>query len=122
ELLRSVDVPPVAKPEPIRSSEPSPTARKDESLQGEGTVIVDRPGRLIRSGERSEFKFASQDGKMLAQPLELLPNSWLEYMEKEAETGVADFIVTADVTTYRGRNFLLLRNFRRQVTHGNLSP
>src|SRR5262249_29620588 len=122
ELLRSVDRPAITTPEPIRSSEPSPAARKDDSLQAEGTLLVEKPGRLIRSGERSEFKFTSPEGKGLAQPLELLPNSWLEYMEKEADAGASEFIITADVTTYRGRNFLMLRTYRRQVSHGNLNP
>lgn len=122
DLLRAVDRPAMTAPEPIRSSAPSPAARRDESLQGEGTVIVERVGRLIRSSERSEFKFSSPDSAALTQPLELLPNSWLEFMEKEAEAGASEFIITADVTRYRGRNFLLIRSYRRQVSHGNLSP
>lgn len=121
ELLRSVDRPAITTPEPIRSSEPSPVVRKDDALQPEGTALIERLGRLVRSGERSEFKFAPQDGKAVGQ-IEILPNSWLEYMEKEADSGASEFIITAELTTYRGRNFLLLRTYRRQVSHGNLSP
>jgi hypothetical protein len=122
ELLRSVDRPAAVAPEPIRSSTPSPTAKRDEALELEGTRIVDRPGRLIRGGERSSFKFTTADEKAFAAPLELLPNSWLEYLEREAESGEAEFIITAEVTRYRGRNYLLIMNYRRQISHGNLTP
>lgn len=122
ELLRSVDRPATTTPEPIRSSVPSPVGRRDPSIRDEGTVLVERAGRLIRTGERSEFKFSSAEPGDTAQALELLPNSWLEYLEREAESGTHDFVITAEVTRYRGRNYLLLRNYRRQVQHGNLAP
>src|SRR5580765_4371378 len=67
ELLRSVDKPAITAPEPIRSSEPSPVARKDDALHAEGLTLTDKLGRLIRTGAHSEFKFAPQDGKPLGQ-------------------------------------------------------
>jgi len=46
----------------------------------------------------------------------------LEVMENEFETGVTEFVVTAELTRYRDRNYLLLRKCQRRISHGNLAP
>lgn len=93
------------------------------SVLVEGTVLIERPGRLVRRGDRSEFHFTSgglADG--VPSVIEFNKNGWLEAMEDEAEAGVQEFIISAETSSYRGRNYLLLRKYRRQVSHGNLSP
>jgi hypothetical protein len=54
--------------------------------------------------------------------MEFNKNRWLEAMEAEAEAGVTEFIISAEVTRYRGRNYLNLLKYRRQISHGNLTP
>lgn len=88
----------------------------------EGRVLSDRSGVFQRVNERSEFEFSQPIEDVPTQRFELLPNSWLEAMERDAETGVSDFTITAEVTRYRGKNYLFLLKYRRQITHGNIRP
>lgn len=89
----------------------------------EGTVLIERAGQLIRSGDRSEFRFepGGRAGET-SDTMEILKNRWLEAMEREAEAGVQEFVISAEVTRYRDRNYLLLRKYRRPISHGNLGP
>lgn len=99
----------------------APGKATNGSLLLEGTMIVERAGRLIRAGDQLllETRLEDQDPP---RKLPLVPNAWLESMEGEAAAGNLDFIVTAEVTRYRGQNYLIVRKARRQVAHGNLSP
>jgi hypothetical protein len=54
--------------------------------------------------------------------IELLPNGFLEVMEREADAGLPDFVVTGEVTLYKGHNYLLVTKSIRRVANGNLSP
>lgn len=82
-------------------------------LLREGTFIVDRTGRLVKSSKTPgtyEFAFDT-DGRVLKDPpLVLLPNSRLEAMENQitAWDKPVRFQVTGVVTTYKGRNGLLV--------------
>lgn len=126
ELLRDAEQ---THPRPILS-DPGPegdslTGVGDEqtSLLPDGYPLVERQGRLVRSGERVKFHFTSGSPAGEAPDvMEFNKNRWLEAMEAEAEAGVTEFIISAEVTRYRGRNYLNLLKYRRQVTHGNLSP
>jgi hypothetical protein len=112
----------VYPPEPIRPVGSRGEEERGAELLPEGTMVVDRAGRLVRSEERSVFRFlGGQEGGAL-RPMQLLPNGLLEAMENEAEAGVTQFYITALVTRYRGANYLFLQKYRRQVSHGNLSP
>jgi hypothetical protein len=93
------------------------------SLLLEGTPLIERTGQLVRSGQRSEFRFepGGLAGEM-PDTMEILRNSWLEAMEREAEAGVQRFVISAEVTRYRDRNYLLLLKYRRPISHGNLGP
>jgi hypothetical protein len=82
------------------------------SVLREGSVIVDRVGRLTRStdGQRAEFTLEA-DGKALRDPpLIILPNQKLMLMEEAVKTSSRDlrFRVTGLITEYRGRNYILL--------------
>ena len=124
ELLRDVDQ---ERPKPILSDPDigldAYRENEDESLLLEGTVLKRRLGRLVRSGIRSEFHFISSDSKEQEELImQFNRNSLLEAMETEAEAGVRQFIITAEVTRYRGQNYLNLYKYRRQISHGNITP
>lgn len=88
----------------------------------EGSFLVERPGRLVHEGGQAKFVFIPEGDDGTARTLELLPNQLLETMEREAEAGFTEFIISAEVTAYRGSNYLLLRKVLRRVGHGNISP
>src|SRR4051812_28690246 len=77
----------------------------------EGTMIVDRLGRLSHTERgQAEFNFES-DGKALRDPpMLLLPNLTLNQIEDQIKVSNRDLKlrVTGVVTEYKGRNYLLL--------------
>jgi hypothetical protein len=83
------------------------------SIQREGTSVVDRVGRLARSGDAQQWEFVFEaDGQALSDPpVIILPNLKLMAMEDAVGGSRRDlrFRVTGDLTEYRGRNYLLLR-------------
>jgi len=92
-------------------------------LLPEGTVLVDRKGRLVRSGTRAEFQFDPGNApEGAATSMEILRNGLLELMETEAASGVTEFVITAEVTRYRETNYLLLRKCQRALAQGNIGP
>lgn len=95
---------------------------RDQNGLPEGTILFDRPGRLMRSGDRSEFQFARTGDEAVLPDMEVSKNSWLEFMEREADAGATDFVVTGEVSRYRGRSYLTLLSYRRVVDNGNLKP
>lgn len=88
----------------------------------EGTMIVERPGRLIRDENHPRFVFHLGGDTGSPRTMELLRNQVLETMEREAEAGFTEFIISAEVTRYRGANFLLLRKVLRRTDDGNIGP
>ncbi|MFO0837202.1 MAG: hypothetical protein U1D55_01650 [Phycisphaerae bacterium] len=97
-------------------------AAEDASLLLEGTMLVDRPGRIVIRGERAEFEFAPDASGKGARSMEILRTQLLEYMEREAAGGVSEFTVSAEVKRYRGRNTIELVKVARRIDHGNLGP
>jgi hypothetical protein len=93
---------------------------RQRGLLADGVTVPDRAGRLLHEADRPMFEFATEDGSR--HRMELLRNSLLEAMEQELATGADEFIVSAEVTRYRGANYMLLRKVLRRVTNGNLSP
>jgi hypothetical protein len=82
------------------------------SVLREGTLLVDRTGRLARSADGSniEFVFDSDGTALKDPPVIILPNLKLLAME-QAVAGVnrdLRFRITGMVTEYRGRNYVLL--------------
>ncbi len=100
------------------------TGKENPDLMLEGTVLAERSGRLVRSGENTAFRFAPGEVGDNKAPLvlEFNKNGLLEAMEREAEAGVSDFVISAEVTRYRGRNYLNLLKYSARIDHGNLSP
>lgn len=124
-LLRDAEQ---ARPRPILSAPEAgrgTQAGSDDgvSLLPDGYGLNERPGRLVCGEGRVEFHFASGSPAGDAPAvMEFNKNRWLEAMEAEAEAGVKEFIISAEVTRYRGRNYLNLLKYRRQISHGNLTP
>lgn len=88
----------------------------------EGTFLIERPGRLVNVEGRPSFVLQVEGEDQGVRTVELCPNQLLEAMEREAASGFTDFIISAEVTRYRSRNYLLLRKILRRVDHGNLGP
>lgn len=113
---------------PIQPVDPSAPAGQagatpeTANLLLEGSILVDRAGRLVRKQERAEFEFVGQTGDQALPPMIILESQYLEAMEREADAGAREFVITAEVTRYKGRNYLRLLKLTRRLENGNLSP
>ena len=118
------------RPAPIKPQEPQATTgpadrsgRLDETGQPlllEGTFLIERPGRLLREEGRAKFVFLADGTNAAPRTMEILPNQLLETLEREAEAGFGEFVISAEVTRYKGSNYIILRKILRRVEHGNL--
>lgn len=92
-------------------------------LRPDGSMIVRRPGRLIREKDWWVFAFESDDPDEPELPIRLLPNKSLELMVREAkeESSGLIFLVTGDVTLFERQNYLLPRVAIRRIDLGNLT-
>jgi hypothetical protein len=88
----------------------------------EGTAIVERPGRLVREGGRAKFVFYLDGDSQAPRAMPVLESQLLETLENEVQAGFDEFIVSGEVTRYRGTNYLLLRKVLRRTGQGNLQP
>lgn len=96
-----------------------PISRK---LLPDGSRIVDRPGRLTREGNYFTFSFESRGQGTPEMPIRLLPNRLLEDMEIVSAGGSKSivFVVSGEVTEYRGVNYLLVQMLLVRPDLGNL--
>lgn len=129
ELLRERDrTPPPIQPVRIgrqagQELKPQPVASLgDGQLILEGQTIYARPGRIAREGSETRFLFHAGNDQSMRYEMPINPSSLLELMENEADKGVTEFEVTADVKLYRGRNYLDLRKVVRRVSNNNVAP
>ncbi len=123
DLLRQEQARPI-QPR-ISAEEQAATAaeeRRDELLLVDGTSLVERAGRLAFEDSVPYFLFSLGGDPPQDLKLRLLPNKLLETMEREHEAGFTEFVISAEVTSYRGENYLFLRKVLRRVGHGNLGP
>ena len=81
----------------------------------EGTLLLDRIGRLTRSddGKTFEFTIDSDGRRMTDAPMILLPNRRLQQLEDRVQSSYRDLKIRAsgEVMEYRGRNYLLLQRW-----------
>lgn len=93
----------------------------DRKLLPDGSRLVDRPGRLTRDGDYMTFTFESRGEGPVEVPLRLLPNRLLEDMEVIAEGGRKSivFVVSGEVTEYRGVNYLMVQKLLMRPDLGN---
>jgi len=121
QLLREQERPAGIPPQELRGG----GARREEgglrlrgaTLLAEGTRLREKSGRFVQ-GARQEFHFDEPD----LPSMEILKNSWLETMERLSEGGAAKFVISGEVSRYRGQNCLTLWKVRRQPDNGNLAP
>jgi len=127
ELLRRKEAPARIRqthPESERGAgaEGGGRARQDRSLLVDGSPVSERPGRFLVADGRPVFSFHPDKSFPTAQTMEILKNQYLEIMEDEAKAGVSEFVVSGEVTSYRGQNYLLIGKLLRRVPNRNLSP
>ncbi|HUU98523.1 MAG TPA: hypothetical protein VM487_22545 [Phycisphaerae bacterium] len=127
ELLQRKEMPKPILPSYPQGEGPVPSVgeadrRPGEPLLLEGTVLVERPGRYVTADGRALFLFHADASSRKAERMEILANQYLEIMENEVRAGISEFVITAEVTSYRGQNYLLLRKVLRRVPNRNLSP
>jgi len=99
----------------------------DESATGgrprlpDGYMLFDRLGRISQEGTWWVFVFESDQDTFPEPPMKLLPNQTLERMVRESRGGIDPvvFIVTGEVTDFRGENYLLPRKVLRKRDLGN---
>ena len=133
-------VEPVRKPEveyvPSRVGVPAATVDVDRSILGvapgdeqptlrrEGEFLISRRGRLVRSpdGAHVLFVFESDDEDSPEPPMIMQPCRWLETMETivQQRGDAVVFIVTGQIHTYRGANYLLPTMVKQAIDQGNL--
>ncbi len=119
---------PVAVPEKNTLGTAPPSAGATEAgrteLRREGTFIISRHGRVVKSpgGARSLFLLDADDAQSPELPLVLLPSQMTQSLEERAaDLGErAVFIVTGQVFTYRGANYLLPSMVQTKIDKGNL--
>jgi hypothetical protein len=83
-----------------------------QPLTAEGTILLDRIGRLTPGADGKTFEFTLEsDGVVLADPpLVLVPNKQLEKLEQRVANSYGDIRlrVSGEIMEYKGRNYLLL--------------
>jgi hypothetical protein len=94
-------------------------------LRREGEFIVNRRGRLVRSAESGHrlFVFESDSKNAPELPLVMQACQLLETMEDTVDRrgDATTFILSGQVHTYRGANFLLPTMMKIAVDTGNLT-
>lgn len=100
---------------------PAPTRVDERGLMLEGEQIVNREARFVRGGGRPTLVIQPRDGGS-PQTFPILESQLLELLEREAELGVDEFVITAEARLYRGKNYLLLLKVMRRVPNGNITP
>ncbi len=95
---------------------------RPERLLPEGDRISRRPGRLVREDEWWTFVFESDHPDRPEARLSVLPNLVLETMARTVESGSAGavWVISGEVTEYRNRNYVLIRDAQRRAATGNL--
>ncbi len=110
--------PPIAPTSPVERR-----AAAGPSVLADGSILVRRPGRLVKQKEGWTFAFESDHPDEPQPPIALLPNKSVELMIRtsEREKNGLVFLVTGDITLFEGRNYLLPRVAIRRIDLGNLS-
>ncbi|MEM1211312.1 MAG: hypothetical protein AAGI68_03345 [Planctomycetota bacterium] len=104
----------------VAPGEPRPTLRR------EGEFIINRAGRLVRSPDQALalFVFEADAAGTPEPPMIMQACRLLETMEDVvARHGDATvFVVSGQVHTYRGNNYMLPTRMTPRIDRGNLSP
>ncbi|MCK5270204.1 MAG: hypothetical protein KAJ46_05435, partial [Sedimentisphaerales bacterium] len=87
----------------------------------DGSLIVDRVGRLIFDPQGGRFQFTFEaDGAALAEPPIIIhPNLLLKEMERSVGTNIK-YRITGQVSKYRDKHYILMRKVLIRHGTGNL--
>lgn len=130
ELLRERERPAPIIPSRERIASQQPRAQRravpglearDPRLLPDGAMIVERPARLIVDDARPRLMITIA-GETEPRTMEVNRNEWLEAMERAGSSGIGEFVITGEVSLYRGANFILLRKVLERLDNGNLTP
>lgn len=113
---------PGTRPEPIEQDPGNAIAPLEGKLLPDGSRLVDRSGRLAKAEDYMTFSFESRGKGAPERPIRLLPNRLLEDMEMYSEGGAKPvvFVISGEVTEYRGVNYLLIQKLLVRPSTGNL--
>lgn len=125
---RNIEMPPVVPAgvtqRTVLGQSPTASGQRGAELIEEGAFILGRTGRLIRSsdGAHALFVFDADDLDSPEPPMLIQACLLLEEMESTVyEQGDhTPFILTGQVQTYRGANYLLPTSFRLEFDRRNL--
>jgi hypothetical protein len=97
-------------------------ATASRRLIPDGSPLVQRPGRVVHEGQWWTFVFESDHPDHPEPPMRLLPNKSVEMMlgASKRQAGGLVFLVSGEVTVFRGDNFLLPRAAMLRADAGNL--
>ena len=107
---------------PLRSNVPDDPDAAPVHILPEGTIMVDQLGRLVPAGEQWwSLAFEDRGRDASRPPIRVLPSRLLEtavtLSSGTAQGGV--FMVSGEITTYKGFNYLLLRKVLVRRDLGN---
>ncbi len=104
----------------ITPIEPATTGRS--TSYANESFVIDRPGRVLPDGDGWSFAFENRGNHPSDKPLRLLPNRLLETALAQSAGGSRGvvFLVTGEVTVYKGRSYMLLRKVIARRDLGNL--
>jgi hypothetical protein len=127
---------PTRRPSPTRSGQPREAIQLDPEVLGvapggerpalrpEGQFIINRRARMVQSadGNRSVLVFEADSAEAAEPPMILLPCRILEDMETlvEERGDQLIFIISGQITAYRGVNHLLPTMMREAADPANL--
>ena len=101
-----------------------PPGDQQPQLRREGEFVINRRGRLARSpsGTRLLFVFEADSDAAPEPPMPILPCQILENMEdlSNQRSDQVVFILSGQVTLYRGVNFLLPTMMKLAIDRGNI--
>ncbi len=98
------------------------TAESGERVLPEGTIVPEFPARLVKLDLWWTLARESQGSRPAGPPYYVLPNRLLEVMVAASAGGSRSmvFLVSGELTEYRGANYLLVRKVLTRRELGNL--
>jgi hypothetical protein len=95
-------------------------------LRREGEFVINRRGRISRGsgGGQVLFTFEADSEHASEMPMVLLPSQMLQNMEDlvQERGDQVVFVLTGEVTTYHGANYLMPTMWKLAIDRGNLQP
>ncbi len=123
EMPVRTPVPATARAASVEAAEAAASTREGGgNVQPEGTIVPEFPARLVRSEPWWTLVRESQGSRPVGTPYYVLPNRLLEVMISASAGGTRSvvFLVSGELTEYRGTNYLLVHKVLIRRDMGNL--